>query len=135
MKLLLYSQDCYRPEHISLCAQLLNKRNKSVYLSYHIMCASAGSVTLRTMTAKGVKARLLASKSIFDFGQKIVVHSNESKPPYSIEVELTNNDAGPLSFEFGPPSTEAMAGGRGVFTVEPKSATLPKVRPEASHKN
>lgn len=81
----------------------------------------------RTITAHAVQARLSLSKTMLDFGSQIVLRSNQVKPPYSLDVVLTSNEATELTWHMGPPSCEGQEGCKGVFAMEPTSGTLAKV--------
>lgn len=81
----------------------------------------------RTITAHAVQARLSLSKTLLDFGSQIVLRSNQVKPPYSLDLVLTSNEAAELAWHMGPPSCEGQEGCRGVFVMEPSSGTLAKV--------
>ncbi|KAK9828703.1 hypothetical protein WJX72_001600 [[Myrmecia] bisecta] len=84
----------------------------------------AGAELSRRVAAGGLRARLLASKTGLDFGKRIVVRSNQQKLPYCLELQLANDVDHSLQFEFGPASSDSAEGCRGVFSVEPKAATL-----------
>ena len=64
---------------------------------------------------------------MLDFGSQIVLRSNQVKPPYSLDVVLTSNEATELAWHLGPPSCEVQEGCKGVFAMEPTSGTLTKV--------
>ena len=81
----------------------------------------------RRVTASGVRARITASKTIFDFGKSIVIRSNQMKPPYALEVTFTSNEAEPVQWQFGHASSEGQDGCKGVFAVEPRMGTLSPV--------
>lgn len=81
----------------------------------------------RTITANAVEARLSLSKTMLDFGSQIVLRSNQVKPPYSLDVVLTSNEASETAWQMGAPSCEGLEGCGGVFTMDPTSGTLAKV--------
>ena len=64
---------------------------------------------------------------MLEFGSQIVLRSNQVKPPYSLDVVLTSNEATELPWHMGPPSCEGQEGCSGVFAMEPTSGTLAKV--------
>ena len=74
--------------------------------------------------AYGLRPRLLLSTAVVDFGSRIVRSERVKKIPYTMDVEVTNNDEGKeLSFEFGQPV--AADGTRvGAYTIEPQSGRL-----------
>ena len=82
----------------------------------------------RTITAHAVQARLTLSKTMLDFGPQIVLRSNQVKPPYSLDLLLSSNEAIDISWHMAPPSCEGQEGCKGVFAVEPESGTLASVR-------
>ena len=65
---------------------------------------------------------------MLDFGSQIVLRSNQVKPPYSLDIVLTSNEATELAWHVGPSSLEGQEGCRGVFTMEPSSGILAPVR-------
>lgn len=82
----------------------------------------------RTITANAVEARLSLSKTMLDFGSQVVLRVNQVKPPYSLDVVLSSNEATDISWQMGLPSCEALEGCGGVFAMEPSSGTIAKVR-------
>lgn len=64
---------------------------------------------------------------MLDFGCQIVLRSNQVKPPYSLDVVLTSNEATELNWHMGLPSCEGQEGCKGVVAMEPTSGTLAKV--------
>ena len=90
---------------------------------------AGAAVVKRKVTASGVRARITASRTIFDFGKSIVIRANQMKPPYALEVTFTSNEAEPVQWQFGHASTEGQEGCKGVFAAEPKSGSLLKVEP------
>lgn len=89
-------------------------------------CTGVSAVN-RTITAHAVEARLSLSKTMLDFGSQIVLRSNQVKPPYSLDVVLTSNEATDIAWQMGTPSCEGLEGCGGVFAMEPSSGTLAKV--------
>lgn len=99
--------------------------------SYRVLhpAPAGAAIVKRKVTASGVRARITASKTIFDFGKSIVIRANQMKPPYALEVTFTSNEAEPVQWQFGHASTEGQEGCKGVFAAEPKSGSLLKVGP------
>ena len=91
------------------------------------VCCEGVSAVNRTITANAVEARLSLSKTMLDFGSQIVLRSNQVKPPYSLDVVLTSNEASETAWQMGAPSCEGLEGCGGVFTMDPTSGTLAKV--------
>lgn len=92
------------------------------------MWHSGVPAVIRNITAHAVQARLSLSKTMLDFGSQIVLRSNQVKPPYSLDIVLTSNEATELAWHVGPSSLEGQEGCRGVFTMEPSSGILAPVR-------
>ena len=105
---------------------VLNSQSSASCSTMHPMPVGA-AIVKRKVTASGVRARITASKTIFDFGKSIVIRANQMKPPYALEVTLTSNEAEPVQWQFGQASTEGQEGCKGVFAAEPKSGSLLKV--------
>ncbi|KAL3150262.1 hypothetical protein ABBQ32_000114 [Trebouxia sp. C0010 RCD-2024] len=96
-------------------------------LGYGFSVAGVSAVN-RTITAHAVEARLSLSKTMLDFGSQIVLRVNQVKPPYSLDVVLSSNEAADISWQMGLPSCEGLEGCGGVFAMEPSSGTLAKVK-------
>lgn len=69
---------------------------------------------------------------MLDFGSQIVLRVNQVKPPYSLDVVLSSNEAADISWQMGLPTCEGLEGCGGVFAMEPSSGTLAKVRSTGS---
>lgn len=73
--------------------------------------------------AHGLRPRLLLSTAVVDFGSRIVRSERVKKIPYTMDVEITNNDDKDLGFEFGQPVT-AEGVRCSAYTLEPQSGHL-----------
>lgn len=112
---------------LSCCCWEQHSKTNVIRGRNHIVWHAGVPAVNRTITAHAVQARLSLSKTTVDFGSQIVLRSNQVKPPYSLDIVLTSNEATELAWHVGPSSLEGQEGCRGVFTMEPSSGTLAQV--------
>lgn len=81
----------------------------------------------RTVTAKALRAQLLASTVVVNFATCVVHARSQASEPHTQELSLTSNVSRQLTIHIGAPSTDKQDGAKGVFTVEPREAVLEQV--------
>lgn len=85
---------------------------------------STGPTTLpvirKVVEGEGVRPKVIVSKSTLDFGQQIVIRSNQIKAPYQQEIWLTNHESAELDIKLG----ELQGPDSSVFSVEPQALTI-----------
>ncbi|KAK9836045.1 hypothetical protein WJX84_006212 [Apatococcus fuscideae] len=82
------------------------------------------AVITRSVTAKALRAQLLASNVVVNFATCVVHARSQASEPHTQDLSLTSNVNRQLTLHIGAPSTDKQDGARGVFTVEPREAVL-----------
>ncbi|KAG2493472.1 hypothetical protein HYH03_008289 [Edaphochlamys debaryana] len=96
---------------------------KDVELCFTLITSGTYSVppVRKVATGKGETPRIILSRTLLDFGTKIVIRSNQVKAPYNIDLYVTNHETDPVSVSFGEPVAAPHAPGcpvKGIFTMD-----------------
>ena len=84
--------------------------------------ATASAALRRPVVAEGLRPRLLVSSSRAHFGSRIILGERVKKIPYTLELTLSNNDPGELSWQLANPPDST----KGAFGFLPSSGSLPE---------
>ena len=109
---LVYRPSALKSDAIELCVQTNSNG----------VAAGALDPVLKAVVGEGTRPRLVISKTQVDFESKIVIRSNSTKPPYTMDVYLSNpgnETVPPVKVSFGK-----MGGPAGIFTVTPSTLTV-----------
>lgn len=93
-----------------------------------IVWACTGAQLTRQVTATALPACLTASQTAFNFGQQIIARSNRTPVPHVASLSLLNESAASIAFSFGAAIMDQQEGCRGVFSAQPKSGDIGRVR-------
>ncbi|GFR48568.1 hypothetical protein Agub_g10470, partial [Astrephomene gubernaculifera] len=106
------------------------QRVRDVELALQLVTAGGYSVPplRKVASGTGVMPRIILSKTLVDFGTKVVIRSNQIKAPYAIDVYVTNQEDTPMTVSFGEPLPAPHAAGcpvKGIFSLDlPPGAPL-----------
>ncbi|EFJ49198.1 hypothetical protein VOLCADRAFT_90100 [Volvox carteri f. nagariensis] len=101
----------------------MEQRDRDVELAFHLVTAGGNSVqpVRKVATGKGMSPRIILSKTLIDFANKVVIRSNQLKAPYVIDLYVTNQEEKPVVVSFGEPVPAPHAAGlpvKGIYSMD-----------------
>ncbi|PNW70067.1 hypothetical protein CHLRE_17g704300v5 [Chlamydomonas reinhardtii] len=99
------------------------QKHSDVELAFTLVTAGGYNVppVRRVVTGSGETPRVILSKTLVDFGTKIVIRSNQIKAPYSLDLYITNQEEEPVTVAFGEPVVAPHAAAcpvKGIFSMD-----------------
>ncbi|GLI64998.1 hypothetical protein VaNZ11_008424 [Volvox africanus] len=101
----------------------MEQRERDVELAFNLVTAGGNAVppVRKVVTGRGMNPRIILSKTLVDFANKVVIRSNQMKAPYVIDLYVTNQEEKPVVVSFGEPFPAPHSAGlpvKGIYTMD-----------------